>query len=466
MVNRDFTQEFPVNTLQNKRLVSITRPFPKADLIEFLNYGQGQERVFWQNHHYPFAYAGFGAVITLSAKGTDRFRQIHRDIQALFQQFEGVQDAPFETSPRLFGGFSFFPLDQLRGIWSGFEPAHFVLPKFMLTRTDDQAWLTVCDIIPIEQAVSETKFSLEREYYALYEHLKTRLGRKTYDQSVLTDEQFPVSQEAWTDMISAAQVDMTTSPLEKVVLSRTLNLQFDWNVDPLVGLSALERDYFDCYRFLIEPIPNHSFFGATPELLVETRERDLITMALAGSRKRGASPIEDAAQARTLLNTPKERMEHAFVVEALRERISPHVEALEIPSTPQILPLKNIQHLYTPVHATLHQNEGVLRWVEQLHPTPAMGGTPPTLAQNAIQRLEVTPRGWYAAPVGWVDSHLDGIFAVGIRSAISVYENACLYAGAGIVPESDAQREWEETSLKFRPLYQALGASRNASAES
>ena len=69
------------------------------------------------------------------------------------------------------------------------------------------------------------------------------------------------------------------------------------------------------------------------------------------------------------------------------------------------------------------------------------------------------PRGWYAAPIGWLDSDLDGVFAVGIRSAVTQHDRAWLYAGAGIVAGSSPEREWAETALKFRPMLGALGAT-------
>ena len=119
--------------------------------------------------------------------------------------------------------------------------------------------------------------------------------------------------------------------------------------------------------------------------------------------------------------------------------------------------LSNIQHLFTPIRATLNKAEGILPLVEVLHPTPALGGSPRDLALDFISRAEPTPRGWYAAPVGWIDYKLDGAFAVAIRSAVAQERRAWLYAGAGIVADSVPEKEWAETGLKFRPMLEALG---------
>jgi menaquinone-specific isochorismate synthase len=86
-----------------------------------------------------------------------------------------------------------------------------------------------------------------------------------------------------------------------------------------------------------------------------------------------------------------------------------------------------------------------------------MGGWPRDHALDFIQTYEQTPRGWYAAPVGWIDHKLDGVFAVAIRSAVVQRNRAWLYGGAGIVADSKPEREWEETGWKFRPILGALG---------
>jgi len=122
-----------------------------------------------------------------------------------------------------------------------------------------------------------------------------------------------------------------------------------------------------------------------------------------------------------------------------------------------LLKLTNIQHLHTPVSAIMRKAEGVLSVAAILHPTPALGGEPTDIATRFIVDHEPVPRGWYAAPVGWVDAKGDGQFAVAIRSAVAQEKRVWLYAGAGIVAGSDPQSEWDETALKFRPMLHALG---------
>ncbi|MDW8214428.1 MAG: isochorismate synthase, partial [Roseiflexaceae bacterium] len=183
------------------------------------------------------------------------------------------------------------------------------------------------------------------------------------------------------------------------------------------------------------------------------------TMALAGSIRRGATPDEDEHLAAVLLDSAKDRHEHQIVVDEVRKRLAPLTSRLDVGAT-GVMRLSNIQHLHTPISGLLRKPCGVLPVVATLHPTPALGGEPREAAMRLIAELEPAPRGWYAAPVGWIDRRLDGQFGVAIRSAVVQATRAWLYAGAGIVAGSDPQREWDETNLKFRPMLEGLGVQR------
>jgi isochorismate synthase EntC len=145
------------------------------------------------------------------------------------------------------------------------------------------------------------------------------------------------------------------------------------------------------------------------------------------------------------------------VVEAIREALAPLCSSLEVPTEPRIRRLRHVLHLQTSITGRLDSDVHVLDLVEALHPTPAVGGVPTIEALRCIAELESQPRGWYAGPVGWFDQTGDGEFAVAIRSGLVRGRHAFVYAGAGIVRDSDSTKEYEETGLKQRALLDALG---------
>lgn len=130
---------------------------------------------------------------------------------------------------------------------------------------------------------------------------------------------------------------------------------------------------------------------------------------------------------------------------------------MTVPDRPRLLKIRDIQHLYTPVEGQLNQDATILQLTKSLHPTPALGGVPRKEALAAIRKYEPMNRGLYAAPIGWLDAEGNGEFAVAIRSAALLNDKAYLYAGGGIVADSEPQSEYEETLVKFRPMLRALG---------
>jgi menaquinone-specific isochorismate synthase len=445
------------------RLVSLSMPSPGVSAAAFLALAEGQERFFWEDVRDDILFAGFGVAAHLLAWGPERFRHIEEQARALFGDALLLGPANRLAAPRLFGGFAFRDDFMPDNTWAVFHAAHFLLPHFQLVQCGDESWLTINALLPPEEKESgETvREELAAALQARYEWLLTAADETAPPSQGASGPpvaaNYPMSYEAWERMIEQAIVQIETTPLQKVVLARVAELRFRERINVNGALAYLARHYPDSYRFLFEPRPHHAFYGATPELLVRVEGTTLTTMAMAGSIRRSFDPLEDAALGQELLNSAKDRHEHELVVMSLLERLAPLTAQLEISPQPGVYKLANIQHLLTPVRGQLLAAQGVLPLVEALHPTPALGGKPRARAMAFIQEAEQAPRGWYAAPLGWIDVKMDGAFAVAIRSAVAQERRVWLYAGAGIVADSQPEKEWEETALKFRPMLEALG---------
>ena len=441
----------PAKTLPRRygTVLSVSVPCEGVTPLTFLQHAKGQARFLWASPGNRNVIAGFGAAVELSAWGETRVADIAAQAKALFGSLQGTQ-------PKLFGGFAFRDDFVPENAWASFPPALFVLPHFQLEQTPQGTFLSVhAELQGDDLSEAELREALLTRRALLQE------SSYTSEPSVKpTEIRDLTSFEAWQAMLKKAQGEMETSSLQKVVLARTKEARFAAPVSPLGGLEYLNGTYPDCYRFLFEPRPGHAFLGATPELLVETKGRKAQTMALAGSAPRGSDADADLKLEKELQNDPKERLEHDLVSKRITQRLQSFGKVTQAPT--DVLKLSNIQHLHTAVEVELEKETGVLPLLSALHPTPALGGEPLKTAQQLIGELESLPRGWFAAPVGFLDSNLDGAFAVAIRSAVlqnTLQETrAWLFAGAGIVPMSVPEREWQETNLKFRPMLRALGA--------
>ncbi len=430
------------------QVVSNTTPYlSKESPLDFLRRFEGQSRVYWTNGVETLAGAGAAAVIL--AHGADRIASVREQIQALLARAH-IQTVGETIGPRLLGGFSFTPSARAEGLWSAFPAALFILPRFLLTRRcPSECWLTITEIRDIEES------------HEVDGALPCRVERAPR-LNTIQDIRYLTSSEAWTAALNNAIGHIRAGTLEKVVLARCCEVTAAEPLDALAALTGLNQRYPNTVRFLIEPQPGQCFFGATPEKLVDVREGMLETIALAGSTPRGGTPEEDASLGTALLSNPKERSEHEIVVRFLRSALVDLASDIHIPDEPSLQRLHNIQHLRTEVRAALAAGYDVLDAIEALHPTPALGGLPREKALRLIEALEPEPRGWYGAPIGWLDVKGNGSFAVAIRSAVSSGDRARLYAGAGIVADSQPEREWQETALKLRPMLEALSGGGKA----
>lgn len=438
------------------RLVSVAQRCEGVTPAGFLHQAHNQERVYWADSHNATIFAGFGATANLTAWGHDRFTQIETQARTLFTNAILPQNAPPLAAPRLFGGFSFRPDFTPDNTWAVFKPAQFILPHYQLLQDNDQTWLTLNALIPSDESPHELIPQLQAALAERIVALQTKDERPRTENSSSYTLDYPMPFEEWERVIQETVRQTEGDALQKAVLSRVCEIRFDQRINVGSILDNLNTTYPMCYRFLFEPRPHHAFFGATPELLAHVTGRTLATVALAGSAPRGHTPAGDKVHAHNLLHSGKDRWEHQLVVDAIRHRLQPLSDRFNANVQPHIYALPNIQHLQTSIYSTLKEPLGILPIVAQLHPTPALGGAPRQAALQLIQELEPVPRGWYAGPVGMIDHQLDGTFAVAIRSAVSQEKRIWLHAGAGIVSKSDAQKEWDETELKFRPILEAL----------
>ncbi|WP_227131026.1 isochorismate synthase [Halorubellus salinus] len=390
--------------------------------------------------------AGAGVAAEVTADGPGRFDVVRSAAATAFADVDANGANGKAPRPRFVGGFAFRDDHAPEGTWSGFPAASFVLPAVQLTRTDDGTWVTVNAYGPdADPEVVERALDDAVEAVADLPKMRpvgtppgVRATRRT------------TPKEAWTTQVADATERIRAGDLEKVVLACALEVDLNGPVDLPDVLERLRRTYPNCYRFLVQPTEDAGFLGAPPERLVKRTGRRVETEALAGSVGRGGTPEADAELAQSLVDSAKIQHEQRLVVDTICEQLAGFGEVTE--GEQRVRKLDNIQHLQTPITTELASDVHVLDIVEALHPTPAVGGLPPAAAARTIRDVETFERGWYAAPIGWFDATGDGEFLVAIRSGVAGGDGATLFAGNGIVRDSDPQEEWDEIQLKYRPL--------------
>jgi menaquinone-specific isochorismate synthase len=263
------------------------------------------------------------------------------------------------------------------------------------------------------------------------------------------------SADWWCELVASATKAMREAGadgLRKVVLARELRVEADVAFDAGAVLARLRAAYPGCFLFHVD-----GFLGASPELLVG-RSGDVVrAQPMAGTAPRGGDPTTDARLGAALLASPTYRHEHQITIDMVHDTLLPWCSYLDYEAEPSVVGVANVQHLATLVEGRLSQPApSVLELVAALHPTPAVNGWPRDLAYDWIAEHEGFDRGRYAGAVGWVDSRGNGTWAVSIRCAQLEGTTARLYAGNGIVADSDPATELAETQAKLQAVLGAL----------
>lgn len=435
------------------QLVSISLAVDDLDPLAVLEsiYEPDELHFYAERPGSGFAVAGAEAVIQFVSEGSDRFPAARRFIERTLEQTlaVGALEEPF-AGPHflLAAGFA----DQAAP-GARVPPLRLFVPRWQVSRMGDGSVAVANLVVTPEAAVAPIAARVARA------HAKFR----SFDYRARPRQERPSGvvrvEEAGPDYRAAVQQalgEIARGDYRKVVLARARRLVAGEPFHPLGVLNHLRQRFPACYAFSIGDGAGGSFIGASPERLVRVVGGRMHTEALAGSAPRGVTASEDAALARELLHSEKDRREHGLVLESIARRTADLGVKLEHAAAPRLLGLANVQHLHTPVSAVLPPGVHILDLVQRLHPTPAVGGTPREPAVAALARLERFPRGLYAGPLGWVDWRGEGEFIVGLRSAQIAGATATAYAGAGIVAGSDPEKEFAETELKFKALLDAL----------
>jgi salicylate biosynthesis isochorismate synthase/menaquinone-specific isochorismate synthase len=442
---------------ERRRLVSVTVPARIEDpsAVAFAS-RLAEDRWFcWeQPDRDGFVIAGLGSAHEVVSRGPDRFRDLVAACADLTRGrlADEPEGLPSGAGPVWVGGFAFAHDDARAPRWSSFPPALMVMPELAIHRAAGRTYLTLCAIAgpgadpgAASRRLMARVASLREAPLPLVDPHPTGGVRI---ESTLPPERFEHAVGRAVEGIRAGQ-------LEKVVLAREVVVEAPRAHDPAALHGALRESFPSCFCFCCGS-QEGAFLGASPELLVRRSGAGADTVALAGSTRRSADPAVDDHLGEQLLRSAKERREHEIVVRRIERELRRHAVWVEAAPEPGLVRVANIQHLATPIHAQLSEPRSAVELAGLLHPTPAVGGEPRDSALAAIAELEGLDRGWYAGPVGWMDAAEDGELCVAIRSALLRDRTAYLFAGNGIVADSEPRAELAETEVKLDAILPLL----------
>lgn len=337
----------------------------------------------------------------------------------------------YGTGPLAVGSFTFDPDDTA-------ERSVLILPEIIIGRRSGQFWMT---------RISKSRPGFDATLPPKGEPIERPTGLRLLNGSMPED--------AWENIVAEVVRLIRAGEVSKVVLARDLWAEADGPIDHRYVLARLLKLYPTTWAYHVDGL-----VGATPELLIR-REGGLATSrVLAGTVSVDPEQTDPVARAADLARSKKDVAEHEFAVESVARALEPFCSAMNVPEMPSILPLPNVLHLATDITGVSDPDTTSLALAAALHPSAAVCGTPTFLARDVISELESLDRSRYAGPIGWVDARGDGEWALALRGG-QIHHNEPnkiqLFAGAGIVTDSEPADELAETHAKFLPMLQALG---------
>jgi menaquinone-specific isochorismate synthase len=399
------------------------------------------------------AVASLGCELALNAGGPGRFQKL----AGRWREVAGAALAdpllgPPGSGLAAFGGFAFAAEGGASPRWEGFAPASMLVPELSLVRRGGETWLTLNTLVSADGLAEE-----------LWKRAHRRLAELRHAPLPLLDPapagpysvHSPIPPSHYEEAVRRAVERIRAGELEKVVLARELEVDAPVEHDPAAILGVLRGDYPSCFVYAVGT-GAATFIGASPELLVRREGQRASTVSLAGSTRRSADPSVDDHLGEQLLQSTKDQVENVIVARRIMRALAPHSIWVTAAPEPVVVKVANIQHLAAPIRAQLATPLSAIDLAGILHPTPAVGGEPDDVAQRLIPALEGFDRGWYAGPLGWIDSTGDGEFCVALRCALLRGRHACCYAGCGIVGDSDPAAELGETVVKLEAMLPLL----------
>ncbi|HEX2729345.1 MAG TPA: isochorismate synthase [Rubrobacteraceae bacterium] len=427
--------------LEDEAILRVEVPAGDLDPLRWLGSQTMRPRFYWSGREDATDVAAIGVADVVEGETPADGAKLHERLALLSS---GVSDA------RYYGGLRFDPACEAEEEWEAFGAYRFVLPRFELRRRDGATMLACNLVLPRDS---------ERSGELLDAIESLTLEEPLYVGNSLTA---PVSRcdnpnrEGWRENIASALEAFAAGSMDKVVLARRAEFEFENDLDAVKMVMGLRAATPGCFHFLVEPEEGATFVGASPERLFRREARRIVSEAVAGTRPRGVSEADDEELREELLGSVKDQAEHSYVRISIGETLGPLCEELEIEDRASEMKLARGRHLVSKVRGTLRESVTDTEILAALHPTPAVGGYPKGVALEEIRNLEPFDRGWYAGPIGWIGADASE-FAVGIRSGLARGNTLALYSGAGIVAGSTPDGEWAEIEQKIGDFTRVFG---------
>ena len=457
LVKKNLHRHWPEiqNTTTNQRHQYITLRIPIKNPVS-LQPVEINDSFFLSKPDSGLILLGLGSFLSITAAGQQRFA----DIKSQYLEILANWLAKEVISPIAFHAFAFDDNDSMSDCWSGFPNTIITFPSLLFKQENNQQILLL-NIKKNESTLNDTFFSMKKlleEYFKKLSQPFNTLQKPALMTSHETHDWFSLTKNA----ITAIQ----SGPIDKIVTSRQLSLTQEKNISTPHLIQQLIKNYPGC-TILSYHRSDKTIVVASPERLLSLNHPAIQSDAIGGTIHRNSSQkIPSDFNEEVLLSSPplphNKRLlkEHDYIVQAIYQGLDTLCHSLKMPVSPFLMKLHNMYHFETPLQGRLMDQYDIFDVIQTLHPTPAVSGYPTKKAQQWLLDNENYQRGWYTGAFGYIEedsqAKINGELSVMLRCAVINKNQITLFAGAGLVAESDPEIEWHETELKMQTILEVL----------
>lgn len=403
---------------------------------------------YYEKPSEDYLVVGFDEVFKISENGETRFAATEKKISELKLCFISNWESSKPKNIPLFVGAMKFQPERAEDNWNEYDDSTWFIPEVMFFRNNKNNFLVFNINYTTSNQVEKTKERIKKKLEILF----SQSERQNTPVKIKSVEGIsPKEKKRWKGLASQALENILENNIDKLVLSR--RIEIDLNSEPKVDylLETLRQSYPQCSIFCYHH-GKSNFFGASPERLALFSDDKIEIELLAGSAPRGCDEKEDLEFEKNILLSDKNISEHNFVVEYIKNALTPISVRVNVENPVAVIKLANIQHIGTSVKAILKKEETIFSTLREIFPTPAICGVPKENALHLIKKLEEHKRGLYSGILGWFNFFGEAEFVISLRSALQINNKIYAYAGSGIVQNSEPEDEFKETELKLNPI--------------
>jgi len=435
------------NSIEDETLSSLVFEYDEIDFSSILNNIKSKKEsyFFTKQVSESTTFLGFDSILQIKTFGQSRLEDTEKIISQLEKKFlSNWNEFDLESFPLFLGGMT-FTINNSDKLWEDFCDSEWFVPKFLFFESHGKSYFLYNFL---GKNFSEEKITTD---FQILNSLLIKNNSNSKEIGKIAISSNGKEKKIWVENVNKALAEIDSGEVQKIVLSRQVDLDLVNFINISNVLETLGERYPKCYVFAFRK--NDSiFFGASPEKLARISDGWIEADALAGSISRGLTKEGDILLANTLLASEKDLAEQEIVVSFIRDSFSQFCSEIVSKSDPVIRKLPNIQHLWTPIRGKINSNQSIFAILKALHPTPAICGVPWDKALKSIKEMEPHNRGLFSGMIGWFNLNYEGEFAVAIRSALLKEKKIYAFAGCGIVKGSDPEIEYAESELKLKPI--------------